>query len=386
MLTGKLIKLFLFPVLTQETLDGGLVKADMTADRITALGYYTFQVYNIDGWSTDGGARLKSEEKGCGALTGWDWRERTSTAFAGAYFNLPWIMKDGCVERAIVSAGGPKLSCEFTGYDIGVAFLPAKKRSLAIDAPPVLKRQMISASPSLPSRSSVQSTTYTVPEPTYTPEPWGPGDTVILTTTVESFSKSTYITEIVLASYSPTSSSSSTAPSGSSNPSTDGRCGADFGGTTCSGTPYGECCSIWGWCGSASGNCGHLVCDIQYGTCDPVPEEPPISQDGICGFNSFIGATCAGSAFGDCCNWSGECGSGTAYCSPENCDPEHGNCGGSSLPVSTDGTCSSNSDPVGATCAGSGFGDCCSEWGYCGDTNAFCGTGCQSAFGSCMDT
>lgn len=31
---------------------------------------------------------------------------------------------------------------------------------------------------------------------TYTPEPWGPGDTVTLTTTVESFSKSTYTTEL----------------------------------------------------------------------------------------------------------------------------------------------------------------------------------------------
>jgi hypothetical protein len=169
------------------------------------------------------------------------------------------------------------------------------------------------------------------------------------------------------SSYSPTSSSSSSAPSGSSNPSTDGRCGPDFGGKTCPGTPYGDCCSIWGWCGSASDSCGHLVCDSQYGTCDPVPEELPISQDGICGFNSFIGATCAGSAFGDCCNWSGECGSGTTYCSPENCDPDYGNCGGSSLPVSTDGECSAN----GHTCAGYPYGGCCSEYGYCGDTSEY---------------
>ncbi|KAI8187925.1 Killer toxin subunits alpha/beta [Colletotrichum sp. SAR 10_75] len=112
--------------------------------RITAFGWYTFEVYNIDGWSTDGGSRLKSEEKGCGALTGWDWRERTSSKYAGAYFNLPFFMKDGCVERAIVSAGGPKLSCEFTGYDIGVAFLPAKKRStpeeMADDLPELRRR------------------------------------------------------------------------------------------------------------------------------------------------------------------------------------------------------------------------------------------------------
>ncbi|ROT39913.1 hypothetical protein SODALDRAFT_332057 [Sodiomyces alkalinus F11] len=74
------------------------------------------------------------------------------------------------------------------------------------------------------------------------------------------------------------------------------------------------------------------------GTCDPVPDEPPFSADGICGVNSFIGATCAGSAFGDCCSWAGECGSGNAYCSPENCDPVYGTCGGgggSGPPVST---------------------------------------------------
>lgn len=241
-------------------------------------------------------------------------------------------MKSGCVERAIVSAGGPKISCSYQG-ETGV--FDKKKRSLAIDPPRLLRRQMISDSASLPSLSVVQSTTYSSVA-LYKPEPWGPGNIVTFTTTAEFLSKSTYTTKIVLASMggssssSPTSSSSSGAPSGSSTPSNDGRCGPDFGGKTCPGTPYGDCCSIWGWCGSETDNCSHLICDTQYGTCDPAPEETPIPT-----------------------------------------------------PVSTDGTCSSNSDPDSATCAGSGFGDCCSEYGYCGDTNAYCGTGCQSAFGSC---
>jgi hypothetical protein len=290
-----------------------------------------FEVYNMDGWSTDGRARLKVEEKACGALTGWDWRERTSTAFAGVYFNLPFFFKSGCVERAIVSAGGPKISCPFTGYNIGVAFLPAKKRSLSIDPPPRLKRDLISASASLPSRSSVQSTIYPSSVAPYTPEPWGPGDTVILTT-VESISKSTYTTEIVLASmgvssssssssYVPTSTSSSAAPSGSGLPvSTDGTCSAN--GHTCAGYANGSCCSQYGYCGDTSDFCG-TGCQTGFGTCGP-----------------------------------------------------------SGAPVSTDGTCSSNSTPNGATCAGSTFGTCCSEYGYCGSTNAYCGTGCQIAFGS----
>lgn len=37
-----------------------------------------------------------------------------------------------------------------------------------------------------------------------------------------------------------------------------------------------------------------------------------------------------------------ECGSGTTYCSPETCDPDYGDCGGSALPVSTDGACGAN--------------------------------------------
>ena len=35
-------------------------------------------------------------------------------------------------------------------------------------------------------------------------------------------------------------------------------------------------------------------------------------------------------------------------------------------------------------CGGSGFGDCCSEYGYCGSSASFCGTGCQSGYGACL--
>jgi hypothetical protein len=194
--------------------------------------------------------------------------------------------------------------------------------------------------------------------------------------------------------------------------STDGRCGADQGDQICLGSTYGDCCSIYGWCGSEPANCGYMVCDTEYGTCDPVPETPPISQDGTCGLSSFIGATCAGSGFGNpqfgtcgatpppvstdglcgtnghtcagysgggCCSTYGYCGATVEFCGT-GCQAGFGTC---DTPVSTDGTCSSNSDPAGATCAGSGFGGCCSEYGYCGDTNAYCGLGCQSVFGTC---
>ncbi|KAJ4382155.1 hypothetical protein N0V86_002484 [Didymella sp. IMI 355093] len=48
--------------------------------------------------------------------------------------------------------------------------------------------------------------------------------------------------------------------------------------------------------------------------------------------------------------------------------------------VSTDGMCGS---AAGSTCLGSTFGNCCSQYNYCGSTNDHCGTGCNSAFGNC---
>ncbi|KAI3400377.1 hypothetical protein diail_3394 [Diaporthe ilicicola] len=48
--------------------------------------------------------------------------------------------------------------------------------------------------------------------------------------------------------------------------------------------------------------------------------------------------------------------------------------------VSTDGNCGGT---TAQTCLGSTFGDCCSQYGYCGSTSVYCGTGCQSGFGKC---
>lgn len=48
--------------------------------------------------------------------------------------------------------------------------------------------------------------------------------------------------------------------------------------------------------------------------------------------------------------------------------------------VSPDASCGGS---AGYTCLGSSFGSCCSAYGWCGSTDAYCGTGCQSAFGTC---
>jgi hypothetical protein len=60
----------------------------------------------------DEGKSLKKEIKGCGAVTGWEWFRREDGT-RECRFNLPLIMKKGCVERAIASAGGPDIDCIF---------------------------------------------------------------------------------------------------------------------------------------------------------------------------------------------------------------------------------------------------------------------------------
>ncbi|RYN98197.1 hypothetical protein AA0120_g2688 [Alternaria tenuissima] len=37
----------------------------------------------------------------------------------------------------------------------------------------------------------------------------------------------------------------------------------------------------------------------------------------------------------------------------------------------------------GFICPGSGFGDCCSVYGWCGSSSGHCDGGCQTAYGTC---
>ncbi|KAK2057351.1 polysaccharide deacetylase [Colletotrichum caudatum] len=127
-------------------------------------------------------------------------------------------------------------------------------------------------------------------------------------------------------------------------------------------------------------------------------QQQSVSTDGSCG--AANGQVCLGSAFGNCCSQYGYCGSTTGHCGT-GCQAAYGNCttttAASSVAVlaasvasntaspvvltSLDGSCGTNAGNT--SCAGSGFGDCCSQYGYCGSTTGHCGTGCQSGFGSC---
>ncbi|CAI6340074.1 unnamed protein product [Periconia digitata] len=123
----------------------------------------------------------------------------------------------------------------------------------------------------------------------------------------------------------------------------------------------------------------------------PAPSDPPaggkpVTTDATCGGTN--GYTCQGSTFGNCCSAAGWCGSTGDYCGT-GCQSDFGTCGtGStpapgnpSTPVSDDGTCAGTK---GQTCTGSPFGNCCSQYGWCGSTGDHCGTGCNSAFGTCQ--
>ncbi|OUM60628.1 carbohydrate-binding module family 18 protein, partial [Piromyces sp. E2] len=101
---------------------------------------------------------------------------------------------------------------------------------------------------------------------------------------------------------------------------------------------------------------------------------------------------------GFCCSQYGYCGKTDDYCG-NGCQSEFGDCpgaikkdrpnyGGSpsntpkqpEYPISKDDRCGPKSK---TRC---GAGKCCSKYGYCGTTNEYCGTGCQSEFGACNNS
>jgi len=84
----------------------------------------------------------------------------------------------------------------------------------------------------------------------------------------------------------------------------------------------------------------------------------------------------------DCCSQYGYCGNTEDYCG-KGCQSEFGVCENSKgkVPISTvSGRCG----PEYGACAKAG--ECCSQHNYCGTSSAHCGNGCQSEFGICTET
>ncbi|KAL7620478.1 hypothetical protein AAE478_009473 [Parahypoxylon ruwenzoriense] len=133
---------------------------------------------------TDGGRKLRDEEDGRDAPTGWGWHSPTPSSYPLVYFNIDFFIKAGCIERAIVSASGPKISCECMGLDF-------KKRSR--EPEPIMvedggepgsraergRRAAVTVSASYPRPSSTPSYTYpasVTAMPVYVPMTWTGAD------------------------------------------------------------------------------------------------------------------------------------------------------------------------------------------------------------------
>ena len=80
-----------------------------------------FQVYGINGWAGDDGYEFFDEESGCGLIEEFDFFDDSQDEFQGRMRDTQWAIfdvtafKGGCIERAIISAGGPEISCSHGG-------------------------------------------------------------------------------------------------------------------------------------------------------------------------------------------------------------------------------------------------------------------------------
>ncbi|CAI6334128.1 unnamed protein product [Periconia digitata] len=138
----------------------------------------------------------------------------------------------------------------------------------------------------------------------------------------------------------------------------EGRCGAEFGGARCTNN---QCCSAYGYCGTAFEHCAAIVgCQPEYGRCGDAPPETTTSS------TSTSTSTSTSS--------SGTTSTTSSTTSTQPPAPT------GTLIVSPNGQCGNST-----TCAGSGFGSCCSEFYFCGNSMDYCGTGCRPGFGSCGD-
>ncbi|KAI9655834.1 MAG: hypothetical protein M1821_005269 [Bathelium mastoideum] len=134
--------------------------------------------------------------------------------------------------------------------------------------------------------------------------------------------------------------------------------------------PYGSCCSQYGWCGSSPAHC-EVSQGCQSGCTDSLfPGEQgsfTSSHPPSINLMAYIAsaATASTSAAASSEPVLGPPPASTASTVPQPTGP-----------VTTDGTCGA---AHGGTVCGNWYrGSCCSQYGFCGNTSAHCGAGCQS--------
>ncbi|TLD24006.1 hypothetical protein PspLS_06969 [Pyricularia sp. CBS 133598] len=162
-----------------------------------------------------------------------------------------------------------------------------------------------------------------------------------------------------------TSTSTSNAPLRTDFPLTpNGHCGPKVN-TICKGSVFGDCCSEYNYCGNGPDYCG-AGCQSAFGRCGDAPVEPkaattsPSSQPPKVATNPVSSSSTSSST------------------APSNNNTPAANV---KLAVSGDGSCGGKDAKF--TCTGGIFGECCSQYNFCGNSKDHCSTGCQIDFGRC---
>ncbi|THZ49599.1 galactose oxidase [Aureobasidium pullulans] len=171
----------------------------------------------------------------------------------------------------------------------------------------------------------------------------------------------------VVASTIPTTTINRAAPSASgAAPRNDGRCGPEFNNALCDAKgAYGGCCSSYGYCGNTDGHC--LTANGCLSGCkDAAPtSDVPTSAAASSVAPSNIDSAAPSSTTGEPVISAATSSAGSAPTGV----------------VTTDGTCGATYENT--ICGDWKQGSCCSMYGYCGNSTAHCGDGCQS--GPCLN-
>jgi len=133
--------------------------------------------------------------------------------------------------------------------------------------------------------------------------------------------------------------------------------------------PTGQCCSVANTCGTDFEHCG-LGCQLAFGLCANTPTKAKLT---VVGNGLPCGAGIATCGLG-CCSQTGYCGVSDDFCGA-GCQIAYGLCSNVPQEASSSDTCGAG---VGSCASG-----CCSRWGWCGTTVEHCGPGCQVSYGTC---
>ncbi|THZ15339.1 galactose oxidase [Aureobasidium pullulans] len=171
----------------------------------------------------------------------------------------------------------------------------------------------------------------------------------------------------VVASTIPTTTINRAAPSASgAAPRDDGRCGPEFNNALCDDKgAYGGCCSSYGYCGNTDGHCltanGCLSGCKDAAPTSAVPTSAAASSVALSNIDSAAPSSTTGEpVISAATSSAGSAPTGV---------------------VTTDGTCGATYENT--ICGDWKQGSCCSMYGYCGNSTAHCGDGCQS--GPCLN-